>query len=84
MIKFKKFICSLFGCKIKKTISSGFFHVECHRCGDVFSIKRSEGGNWQDRAMGAILTDTALFGGAINIECYRKGAQKNLERKKDK
>ncbi len=71
----KKWLCNVFGCRIVKTISPGFFHVECIRCGDVFSIKSSEGNNWYDRTLQAILVDCSLFRKGFNIEDYRKAGE---------
>lgn len=70
----KKWLCSIFGCKINKTISPGFFHVECHRCGDVFSITSREEG-WYDRVLSAILVDFSLFGKGFNINDYRRASE---------
>lgn len=67
----RKWLCSIFGCKIQKTLSKGFFHVECHRCGEVFSITSKEK-DWDDRAIQAILVDCSLFSKGFHIDDYRK------------
>lgn len=74
-LKFKKWWCKNFGCKIQKTIGPGFFHVECHRCGETFKLTRRDDDNFQTKVTQAILVDCALFGQGFNIEDYRKASE---------
>lgn len=78
-LRFKKWQCKHFGCKIVKHLSQGFLHFECHRCGDVFKITSKEK-DWYNRGIKAILVDCGLFSSGFNIEDYRKVAAIKDER----
>lgn len=75
-MKFKKFLCKIFSCKIISHKSIGFLNYECSRCGDVFRITSKEK-DWYERAIKVLSMENAIFshGRAWNVDDYRQCGQ---------